>query len=73
MHTEAFDEATLAMLTDVVSKTWDALPLERQRATNKDEIARIVMLIAMSGNLDPHAIMDAILSDTHNAVATDNS
>ena len=73
MLNDVFDEATLSMLTDVVSKTWEALPLERQQATSKDEIARLVMLIAMSGNLDPDDIMNVILSDADNFVISDNS
>ena len=60
---EAFDDATFERLTPVVEKTWDALPPERRNATSKHEIARLVMLIAISGVLDPEQIMQSIISN----------
>lgn len=59
------DDATLEMLTDVVSKTWEALPPEYQMTTTKEEIARVAMLIALAGKLDPTEIMSSILYEFH--------
>jgi hypothetical protein len=60
---DAFDDKTLAQLGIAVEKTWDALPRERKVASTKEEIARLVILIAMSGVLDPDEITRAILAE----------
>lgn len=65
MNDETLDEATLSMLAEVVSETWDALPMKCRLATSKDEIARVAMLIALAGNLDPNEIKHSILSEIH--------
>lgn len=65
------DDATFEMLTDVVAKTWDALPSECQMTTTKDEIARVAMLIALAGTLDPAEIMHSILSEIRRSRESD--
>jgi hypothetical protein len=44
----------------VVEKAWNGLSHERREATTKDEIARMVMLIALAGQLDEQAIVRAV-------------
>ena len=48
-------------LHGVVEKAWNSLSQERRDATTKDEIARMVMLIALAGQLDKDAIVRAVM------------
>jgi hypothetical protein len=61
----SFDPAMLDELRAVVQKAWDTLSPDQQSATSRDEVARLVMLLALSGVLDPDEIVRSIVDGTN--------
>jgi hypothetical protein len=61
----SFDAAMLNELSVGVEKAWDALSPGKRASTSREEVARLVMLLALSGVLDPDEIVRTIVSDTN--------
>jgi len=57
----SFDATMLNELSAVVQQVWDSLSPEKRASTSRDEVARLVMLLALSGMLDPEEVVRSIV------------
>jgi len=57
----SFDATMLNELSAVVQQAWDSLSPEKRASTSRDEVARLVMLLALSGMLDPEEVVRSIV------------
>lgn len=60
-HSGTFDPQTVDLLRGVVDDIWASLSDKQRAAFPKDEIARLVMLLAEAGVMEPDELREAAL------------